>query len=157
MKIAKILVIFSLLLQSCESNSPTQVDKNELEDINSPYPSTGNQPVDFLSNQKDYKIQYEAKGDLNKDGLVDVAIVLVHNTDQAAKRPMLILLQNKDKSYRLDKVSELAIPSEYMDDYKVYYTEEIKIEDGLLKIELFGNGPSSNLLVITNIRGAIFY
>ena len=110
------------------------------------YPKTGNKAEDFLPKIGIYEIQYEANGDLNKDGLDDIAIVLVHKEVKTDERPMLILLQNKDKSYRLDKVSNFAMPIEYTySDYKIYDTEDISIDDGILKIQLYGTGPSGNV------------
>ena len=59
---------------------------------------------------------------------------------------MLIILQNQDKTYRLDKVSNTAMPIEYNDsDYKIYDTEDISIENRILKIQLYSAGPSGNI------------
>ena len=103
------------------------------------YPKTGNKAEDFLPKIGIYEIQYEANGDLNKDGLDDIAIVLVHKEVKTDERPMLILIQNKDKFYRLDKVSNLVMPIEYNEyDSKLFDTEEISIEKGELNIKLYG-------------------
>jgi|GEM_PF-1977815 len=115
---------------------------NETEIV---YPKTGNKSIDFLPSNI-YEIQYEAKGDLNNDGLADIAVVLKNKESNIADRPMLILLQNKDKSYRLDKISNMVFPAEYNNyDFKIYDTEDIGIEDGTLTIQLYGIGPSGNL------------
>lgn len=110
------------------------------------FPKTGKKASDFLPKLDIYKIQYEAKGDLNKDGLSDKVIVLLHKDVKTTERPMLILLQNADKSYRLDKLSTLVMPIEYGEsDFKTYEKEEISIQKGILKIQLYGIGPSGNL------------
>lgn len=110
------------------------------------YPKTANKAEDFLPKIGIYEIQYEANGDLNKDGLDDIAIVLVQKEVKTDERPMLILIQNKDKSYRLDKVSNLVMPIEYTDsNYKIYDKEDVNIENGMLNIRLYGTGPSGNV------------
>ncbi len=120
----------------------TTLDESELI-----YPKTGNKASNFLPNNNIYEIQYETEGDLNKDGLKDIAIVLKHKESNIADRPMLILLQNKDKSYRLDKLSNLAMPIEYAENYyKIYDTEDISINNGELNIQLYGIGSSGNFL-----------
>ncbi len=107
------------------------------------YPKTGNKAEDFLPKIGIYEIQYEANGDLNKDGLDDIAIVLLHKEVKTDERPMLILIQNKDKSYRLDKVSNLVMPIEYNEyNSKLFDTEEISIEKGALNIKLYGKDNS---------------
>ena len=110
------------------------------------FPKTGTKIVDFLPQNTNYEVHYMAEGDLNNDGLTDLAVILQHKAYKYAERPTLILLQTKDKSYQLDKVSNLVMPPEYTDsDFKLYDTEDISINDGLLKIQLFGIGPSGNL------------
>ena len=107
------------------------------------YPKTANKAEDFLPKIGIYEIQYEANGGLNKDGLDDIAIVLVQKEVKTDERPMLILIQNKDKSYRLDKVSNLVMPIEYNEyNSKLFDTEEISIEKGALNIKLYGKDNS---------------
>ncbi|MCH5597476.1 hypothetical protein [Niabella ginsengisoli] len=106
-------------------------EENNPEEPDITFPTTGNKASDFLPKLNIYDIQYEAEGDLNNDGLADIAVVLVHKNLKTAVRPMLILLQNKDKSYWLDKVSNTAMPIEYTEsDYKIYDTESLGIENG---------------------------
>ncbi|NRS90334.1 hypothetical protein HNQ02_003274 [Flavobacterium sp. 7E] len=166
-------ILFTLvfILQSCEnkkqknimeSNSSTvdavnkidtlQNDQPEIKEIyyeeqEIVYPKTGNKASDFLPKSGVYKIQYEAKGDLNNDGKDDIAIVLAHKEIKTLERPMLVLLQNDDKSFRLDKVSTLVMPVEYSgDDYKMYTEQDVNIENGILKIQLYGSGgPVGNI------------
>lgn len=138
------------LIKNCNSDIETKnqsvENKNNLQEPEIIFPKTGNKAADFLPSLNIYGIQYEAKGDLNKDGLDDIAVVFNHKESNIADRPMLILLQNKDKSFHLDKVSNFAMPIEYTDsDYKIYDTEDISIEDGILKIQLYGIGPSGNV------------
>ena len=170
MKTLFVSIIIVFALQSCENktnkanetetiktdtlnnNSSIGTKIQSTENENNPqepeiiFQKTGNKVTDFLPSLNIYEIQYEAKGDLNKDGLDDIAVVFNHKESNIADRPMLILLQNKDKSFRLDKISNFAMPIEYTDsDYKIYDTEDISIEDGVLKIQLYGTGPSGNV------------
>ncbi|TDG35633.1 hypothetical protein EZJ43_13520 [Pedobacter changchengzhani] len=129
-----------------ETNDETAGDENNPQEPQEHYPKTGNKASDFLPILGIYEIQYEAKGDLNKDGKDDIVAVLVHKEVKTAERPMLILLQNKDKSYRLDKVSKIAFPIEYNEfDFKFYDTEDISIENGELYINLYSIGSSGNI------------
>lgn len=140
-------------INTANNNSDDEIDdeyeqeKNTPQESNKNYPKIGNKASDFLPSSGIYEIQYEAKGDLNKDGRDDIVIVLVHKEVKTEERPMLILLQNKDKSYRLDKVSDLIMPVEYNDnDFQMYVSQEISIENGTLKIKLSGaGGPVGNI------------
>lgn len=170
MKELLILSIIAFALQSCENKTQnskeTEIIRDTIiyssnfkmsdelvEDENNPhevaltYPKTGKKTSDFLPKLDIYEIQYETKGDLNTDGFTDIAIVLKHKEVKTAERPILILLQNKDKSYRLDRVSNLAMPIEFAEiGFQLYTSEEISIENGILKIKSFGTGgPSGNL------------
>ncbi len=125
--------VFVTLLCACSN-----VNAIDNKIVNSPYATTGKKATDFLPKTKDYHIQYQAKGDLNGDKLADIALVLQHNTDKQAVRPVLILLQNKDKSYRLDKVSDVAMPIEFNKfGSKEYDSEKITIKDNTLIIKLY--------------------
>ena len=116
------------------------------EDLAYTFPETGKQASDFLVEPDIFEIQYEAEGDLNNDGLADIVFVRKDKKSKTAVRSILVLLQNKDKTYRLDKVSHLAMPIEYNDsDFKIYDTEDISIDKGELSIQLYGVGPSGNL------------
>lgn len=161
-------IIFIAAIQSCKKDSKNdsknvevvdslphaeveeiseELEKKEPTEPNVTFPKTGNKVADFLPKLNIYEVQYEANGDLNNDGLDDIAIVLKHKESNILKRPMLILLQNEDKSYRLDKMSDVVIPVEYNDyDFKLYDTENIKIENGELKIDLYSYGSSGTFL-----------
>ncbi len=168
-KLLTLLLAIAFLFQSCGNGTEkkatekiqqtTQViEKDNIEDDNTEmndepdeddfvYPETGNKASDFMPKMTiyDYDIQYEAKGDLNNDGLEDIVVILRNKEIKTAQRPMLILLRNKDKTYRLDKVSNVTMPKEYNEhDFKLYDTEDISIENGELKIQLYSIGPSGN-------------
>ncbi len=133
---------FLTLLCACSNVNATDDMVNKNNDnkkmVNSPYATIGKKATDFLPKTNDYHIQYQAKGDLNGDKLADIALVLQHNSDKQAIRPMLILLQNKDKSYRLDKVSDVAMPIEFNKfGSKNYYSETVNIDDNTLIIKLY--------------------
>ncbi|MCR4030093.1 MULTISPECIES: hypothetical protein [Flavobacterium] len=170
-KIASIIIalLFIFAFQSCnkiEKNSNTKnvevvdslpnhnfetadeaYEENDPEEPEVTYPKTGNKLTDFLPKLDIYAIQYEAEGDLNNDGLADAVIVLKHKESNTLKRPTLVLLRNEDKSYRLDKVSEIVMPVEYNEyDFKLYDTEDVIIENGELHISLYGMGPSGTFI-----------
>ena len=167
-KISTLLIIISSLLYSCQektinfdpeeitatdslnmtAESNDEVEEDEINSIETDliYPKSGIKSSDFLPTPNVYKIQYETTGDLNQDGKDDIALVLVHNKLKTAPRPMLILLQNEDKSYRLDKISTVVFPFEYNDfDFKIFDSEDIAIENGGLNINLYGMGPSGTI------------
>lgn len=107
------------------------------------YPQKGSKASDFLPENtlQDYEIQYEASGDLNNDDLADIVVILKNMEVKTALRPMLVLLQNNDKTYRLDKVSNLVIPAEYTEnDFQMYSSENLSIEKGTILINLYGSG-----------------
>lgn len=142
----------------------TENESNETDDDPAyTFPKTGKKAENFITEPNIFEIQYQAGGDLNGDNLDDIVVVRKDKKNKTAPRSMLILLQNPDKTYRLDKVSHLAMPSEYNDsDFKLYETEDISIDKGVLKIQLYGIGPSGNLfsefkyfgndLLLTNIE-----
>lgn len=127
-----------------KKNIEETVIKNQETKPQSGFPKTGKQASDFVSNT--YEIQYEAEGDLNNDGLSDMALVLREKADTLAGRTVLVILKNSDKTYHLDTTSKTVFPAEYSEDhYKIYDTEDINIEKGELKINLYASGPNGNL------------
>ena len=173
------IIIWYLLtiIVSCEKkekviNEKTPTPKTEISESASDesdedpaylFPKTGKKVEDFITEPQIFEIQYEAEGDLNGDNLDDMVIVRKDKKNKTAPRTMLVLLQNPDKTYRLDKISDLAMPAEYNDsDFKLYETEAISIDKGVLSIQLYGIGPSGNLfsdfkyfgndLLLTNIE-----
>jgi len=130
--------------------SKTELVNNEVcesdEDPAYIFPKTGKKAEDFITEPAIFEIQYKTEGDLNGDRLDDIVIVRKDKKNKTAPRSMLVLLQNPDKTYRLDKVSHLVMPTEYNEsDFKIYETEDISIDKGILSIQLYGIGPSGNL------------
>ncbi|KFF07823.1 hypothetical protein [Chryseobacterium luteum] len=92
-----------------------------------------------------YEIQYDAEGDINQDGLSDIALVIRKKEDTLADRKMMILLKNTDQTYKLDKISDTVLPDEYNEaGYKMHDPEDISIEKGELAINLYDIGPNGN-------------
>ncbi|KFC18486.1 hypothetical protein [Chryseobacterium sp. FH1] len=162
-----LMILFGFAFQSCkketeiinEKKTDTAIIKSDFTEIDSGeqyeesdedptynFPKTGNKASDFLIEPDVFEIQYETEGDLNNDGLRDIVFVRKDKKSKMASRSLLVLLQNKDKSYRLDKVSNTVMPDEYTESgYKIYDTETISIEKGELNIDLYGTGPTGNL------------
>ena len=162
-----LLISFGFAFQSCKKETEiinekkidtaiTKADSTEIdsgeeyeepdEDPAYDFPKTGNKASDFLIEPDVFEIQHEAEGDLNNDGLQDIVFVRKDKKSKMAFRSVLVLLQHKDKRYRLDKVSNIVMPNEYTEGgYKIYDTETISIEKGELDINLYGTGPSGNL------------
>lgn len=111
------------------------------------YPRTGKNAADFVPQNGIYALQYEAAGDLNADGIPDLAVVLQNKKDkQQGERPVLVLLGQRDQTYRLDQVSHFVFPVEHNEaDFPNYDTEDISISDSALHIQLYGVGPQGNL------------
>ncbi len=111
------------------------------------YPRTGKTAADFVPQPSIFAVQYEAEGDLNADGIPDLALVLQNKKDkQQGARPVLVLLGQRDKTYRLDKVSHFVFPVAHNEaDFPNYDTEDISISDSTLHIQLYGVGPQGNL------------
>lgn len=122
-------------------------NKNEHHEAKLTFPQTGKKSSDFLPKLNTYEIQYETKGDLNQDGLEDIVVVLKNKKIKTEERPILILLQNEDKSYRLDRISNFAMPIEYAENgFQRYISEKVRVKNGVLNIQSFGvGGPSGNL------------
>lgn len=119
----------------------TSIDLTNIE-----HPKSGENASDFNPYPTLLEIQYEAQGDLNGDGLYDLVIVLKKMNSYDDIRPTLVLLQNNDKTFRLDKVSISAMPEEFTSDkYKNYDTEDVSIIDGSLNFQLYALGPNGNL------------
>lgn len=119
------------------------------------FPETAGKAKDFLPKNGNYEIQYGERGDLNNDGLEDIVMVLSHKEDKMESRPMLILLKDKNGNYRLDKVSYHVMPIEFTtDDYKIYDPEDISIDSGVLRIQLYSYGPYGNVFSTFRYEGA---
>ncbi|WP_223607078.1 hypothetical protein [Chryseobacterium sp. OSA05B] len=148
-----------LLLYSCKKDkiaetgqkkataveTPPQKDSlnsksSELQEIST---KSGEDPSDLVP--RGYEIQYDAEGDLNQDRLADIALVIRKKEDTLARRKMMILLKNPDKTYRLDKISDTVLSDEYNEaGYKMHDPEDITIQNGELSINLYDVGPYGN-------------
>ncbi|WP_265427356.1 hypothetical protein [Chryseobacterium sp. YIM B08800] len=157
------LIIFSfivLLIYSCNKNADnkhssstkvkeitytTTVDKaSEHENKNPNFPTTKGRISDIV--KKKFEIQYTAEGDLNGDGLPDQVLVLRQKSDTLLSRTVLILLKNKNSTFKLDKISDILLPDEYNEaGFKKYDPEDIIIEKGMLKVNFYNPAPYGNL------------
>lgn len=108
------------------------------------FPTKDGNAASFIPD--DYMIDMETDGDLNHDGLEDHVMVLLHKTDRTAQRLSLVLLQQPDKKYNLDKKSWTAVGPKYRDDGYAYYdTEDLSIDStGTLLIQMYAPGPPGN-------------
>lgn len=156
-----ISLLFIVIMFSCKENKTNAVEnskskndtinkvakssniENEKITINDDeYPKFGSQISTFVNNK--YNLFSKSKGDLNQDGLQDIALILQLKKDSLAAKPLLILLQQKDKSYLLDKISYTVIPKQYTEEgYKIYESQDLEIAKGVLSIENIGTGGSS--------------
>lgn len=118
-------------VQSDEVDDKPIIEHNE----NYTFPQMGNTPEDFIPKGTAYQIDHIVKGDLNGDELEDIAIVLTDYTEQYLSRPLIVILQNTDGTYRLDKVSKVIMQSKYIDNqYSFRYGEKIDIRKGFLYV-----------------------
>ncbi|MCT2561102.1 hypothetical protein [Chryseobacterium herbae] len=157
-KFIPILAIL-LLLSSCKKDKTSDADQkkdiatgstvqkdslnNKSVEIQESPIKSGKTPSDLVPDG--YEIQYDAEGDLNQDGLADIALVIRKKDDTLAGRKMMILLKNSDKTYRVDKISDTVLPDEYNEaGYKMHDPEDITIENGELSINLYDIGPNGN-------------
>ncbi|GEN70479.1 hypothetical protein [Chryseobacterium lathyri] len=156
-KIILLIVLFLLLLYSCkkEKRPVTDQKKNAVEKViksdTASHRVSEEQTASFKSNKPadlvpaGYEIQYDAEGDLNLDGLSDMALVIRKKEDTLAARKMMILIKNTDKTYIIDKISDTVLPDEYNEaGYKIHDPEDISIEKGELNINLYDIGPYGN-------------
>lgn len=119
---------------------------NEIDESPFKYALKGKTATDFIQDPHFYSIQYEAMGDLNRDGLMDKVLVVKHKKNRTAARYILILLQDGTQNFHLNTLSNTIFEPEYNEyDYKWYETEEIAINNGTLQISFYGNGASGNI------------
>ncbi|MDP9960702.1 hypothetical protein [Chryseobacterium lathyri] len=156
-KIIPLLAFCLLYLCSCRKDKKSAIDQKNDPVAKATKKDTTNsflteeQTVSFKSAKPSdlvpdgYEIQHDTEGDLNRDGLSDIALVIRKKEDTLASRKMIILLKNTDKTYRLDKTSDTVLPDEYNEaGYKMYDPEDISIEKGELSIHLYDTGPNGN-------------
>lgn len=123
-------------------------DKDYIEEYTEDYsfPKTGSTAEDFIPKGTAFKIEYKDTGDINNDGLEDIAMVLSDPTERYISRPLIILLQNTDGTYRLDKVSKVVMPSEYTENgYSKRDDESINIENNGLSMNFNSMGFHGNI------------
>jgi hypothetical protein len=111
--------------------------------VNSLFPGTGNAINDFIP--ANYKIDLEATGDLNNDGLKDAVIVLIDKQDSTALRPTLVLFKQGEKYKRYDQSFSAVEPKYRENGYPVYDYENLKIDSGKLVISMQATGPAGSI------------
>ncbi|KAF2079314.1 hypothetical protein [Flavobacterium sharifuzzamanii] len=122
---------------------PEDTETTEYEEafIAPEFPKTGKNVDDFVVSP--YIIKMKAEGFLNDDMLKDIVIVLQNENDNKDSRAVLVLLKQKTGEYKLQDISWEALDPEYNEnDYQMYTSEEIYIENKMLHIMLqSGGGP----------------
>lgn len=107
------------------------------------FPGTGNTIKDFVP--ANYKMDLEAIGDLNNDGVKDAVIVLINTKDTTALRPTLVLFKQGEK-YNLYTKSFSAVGPKYREDgYTVYDHEDVGIDSGKFVISMQATGPAGSI------------
>ncbi|MEH3114602.1 hypothetical protein [Pedobacter terrae] len=107
------------------------------------FPDTGNTIKDFVP--ANYKMDLEATGDLNNDGLKDAVIVLINTQDTTAFRPTLVLFKQGEK-YKLYGKSFSAVEPKYQENgYPIYDYEKVDIDSGKLFISMQATGPAGSI------------
>ncbi|MBD2769049.1 hypothetical protein IC235_14240 [Hymenobacter sp. BT664] len=94
-----------------------------------------------------YFIQYEAQGDISRDGIADVALILREITDSTSERAFVVLLgQPSSPKYKLADAGWNAIGPQCSDDgYPFRSIEQLAIAKGAISLELYDPGPAGNL------------
>lgn len=103
---------------------------------------------DFIDNPAVFEIQYQANGDLNLDGLSDMALVVKYKDDfNIGERYFLVALQDNTGVYHLDKISKHIFEPEYNEyGYKWHNEELVEIDKGVLKTSFYGLGASGTTI-----------
>ena len=119
-------------------------DEPEPDETEEEFPNIGKSVQDFVIGP--YEVIMEAKGMLNEDELEDVALILQEKEDSTALRPTLVLLKQKDGSYKRYATSWYAIGAAYINgDYQHYDEERVTIDSiRNLDISTYGSGPVGN-------------
>ena len=89
-------------------------------------------------------IVMKAEGFLNDDNLKDIVIVLQNDNDNTDSRATLVLLKQENGEYKLQDISWEAVDPNYTESgYQIYTSEEMYIENKILRIMLqSGGGPA---------------
>ncbi len=107
------------------------------------FPGTGNTIKDFVP--ANYRMDLEATGDLNNDGLKDAVIVLINIRDTTALRPTLVLFKQGEKYKLYDKSFSAVAPKYGKNGYPTYDNEKVDIDSGKLVISMQATGPSGSI------------
>lgn len=117
---------------------------------------TGKTLQEFIP--QEWSVKAKAEGDLNKDGLNDIAAVLINdtmeknNTDETdLTRLLIILFKNSDGTLKLSAASEKAILCNSCGGVFGDPFESIKIEKGVLVISHYG-GSSDRWAYVHRFR-----
>ena len=107
------------------------------DNLNVSIPSRGKKIEDFIP--YDWKLTEKAKGDLNKDKLDDMVIVI---EDKEGKRLLLVLFQNKDRSLKLSVESNAVLCHQcgglLGDPFTFMKPDALKINKGVIVIRHYG-------------------
>jgi hypothetical protein len=132
----------SLVSPACKLPVPTQP-----EEVAPAIDTAGFKLTGFLD-VNNYKLQYESSGFLNGDSLKDKVVVLQEYNEGGIYNPRLtIVLLGKSEGFSLYSKSQTIMPPEYSteNDYKIFDTEEVKIEEGKLVFDLYAIGPNGHI------------
>jgi len=96
-----------------------------------------------------YEIEYQAVGNLNKDDIEDLTLVIKKKNNFEGDRSVLVFIGD-GKLYNLFKESKTVFPNKFYsngdNDYnELYVQEDILIKDHKLHVNLSGTGPVGNL------------
>lgn len=153
------VVITITACQNTEKQLPTkpadtlalQAEIPPVKKLEVPLPSfpTMTYKIEHLIRQH-YEIELEADGDLNGDGVVDKALVLINKKDTTGVRTALVLLK-QGNAYSVSAISHSAIEPKYRKDgFKIYDYESIAIDSGKLVISMQATGRRELLKATTN-------
>lgn len=124
-----------------DSEEPEEEPAEERGEEDYIIPEHGTSAEDFIPKQGDFQIEHETKGDLDGDGLDDMVIVLNDISGRFISRPLLVLLQNEDTTYRLDKMSKVVMHSHFSEEnYSKRDTEDVIIQNNGFSIDSYALG-----------------
>ena len=153
-----VLVLFTSILFGCKKEDeketiPEKIEKVQNDTLNQEtgeemiwngFPKTGKTIQDFVKNSE-YEIIEEYVGKLNNDNFDDSVVVVREIDNKFANRIMLVLMNNNNTSFSLFSKNETLLGEEFReDDYKNNDTEDISIDNHILKIEIYCMGPCGN-------------
>lgn len=103
--------------------------------------------IDTFLRKNNYVIQYESSGFLNHDRYKDRVLVLENNSEESNYLPRLTLvLLGSKQGFVLFTQSESVMQAEYTSDgYKMFDTEDVKIEKSKIIFDLYAMGPNGHI------------